>query len=193
MKSVCVFCGSASGSKIEYTEAAKMLGKILASNNLDLVYGGGNIGLMGVVADAVLHENGKVIGVITEKLKNIELAHPCVSEMIVVESMDERKKKMTELSDAFITMPGGFGTLDELFEVLSLNQLGIIQKPVAILNTKGFYDALLKHLDLCFEEKFLRDVHRNSIIVDEDPEKLIEKLMSHQPASLGKWLDEFKK
>jgi uncharacterized protein (TIGR00730 family) len=190
IKNICVFCGSSSGEGSLYKQQAVKLVILLAKNNIRLVYGGGNIGLMGVIADTMLVAGGEVIGVIPEHIKKIEVAHNSLTEMHVVKSMDERKTLMTKLSDAFIAMPGGYGTLDELFEVLSLNQLSIISKPCGILNVDGYFNHLLKYLDHGVEEKFIRQAHREMLIVEENEEVLLEKLREYKPVKLGKWWNE---
>ena len=190
IKNICVFCGSSSGRGSAYKQQAVKLGILLAKNNIRLIYGGGNIGLMGVIADTVLVAGGEVTGVIPEQIKKIEIAHNSLTEMHVVKSMDERKVLMTKLSDAFIAMPGGYGTLDELFEVLSLNQLSIISKPCGILNVEGYFNHLLKYLDHGVEEKFIRPAHREMLIVEENEEVLLEKLREYKPVKLGKWWNE---
>ena len=190
---IAVFCGSARGVHAAYAEAAASLGAAMARNGVELVYGGGHIGLMGVLADSVLVAGGHITGVITDLLKDKELAHPGAQEMRVVNTMDERKKLMVDLADAFIIMPGGFGTLDEMFEVLSLNQLGITSKPVGLLNVRNFFGPLLSQLDRCTEEGFLRPEHRNSLVVDENPEALLNKMLDTPSRNLGGWLEEFKR
>jgi uncharacterized protein (TIGR00730 family) len=190
IKNICVFCGSSSGEGSLYKQQAVKLVILLAKNNIRLVYGGGNIGLMGVIADTMLVAGGEVIGVIPEHIIKIEVAHNSLTEMHVVKSMDERKTLMTKLSDAFIAMPGGYGTLDELLELLSLNQLSIISKPCGILNVDGYFNHLLKYLDHGVEEKFIRQAHREMLIVEENEEVLLEKLREYKPVKLGKWWNE---
>ncbi|MEQ9071071.1 MAG: TIGR00730 family Rossman fold protein, partial [Gimesia chilikensis] len=163
INSICVFCGSKSGSDPQYHESAQELGRLLAERNITLVYGGGSVGLMGIIADAVLAAGGKVIGVIPRQLATRELLHPGVEEMHVVEDMHTRKAKMAEFSDAFIAMPGGFGTLEELFEVVSWVQLGIYLKPIGLLNTSGFYDPLLNLVEHCIDTEFIKPKYRNLI------------------------------
>lgn len=190
IKNICVFCGSSSGRGSVYQQQAVKLGVLLAKNKIRLIYGGGNIGLMGVIADTVLVAGGEVIGVIPEQLKKIEIAHKSLTQMHVVKGMDERKALMIKLSDAFITMPGGYGTLDELFEVLSLNQLSIISKPCGILNVNGYFNHLLACLVHGVEENFIRRAHREMLIIEENEEVLLEKLHEYKPVKLGKWWNE---
>jgi uncharacterized protein (TIGR00730 family) len=176
IKRISVFCGSRTGIAPVYEEAAKELGKVLALENIQLIYGGGGIGLMRTIADAVLQHGGTVTGVLPFFFDSPEIAHKNITEMIIVNSMSERKEKMAKLSDAFIALPGGYGTLDELFEVLVYSQLNIHNKAVGILNTKHFYDALLSFLDHMQEDDFLHNIHRNMLIVDTDPAELVRKI-----------------
>ncbi len=193
MNSICVFCGSNSGFDKIFKENALMLGKILAKKNISLVYGGGNIGLMGAMADACLEENGEVIGVITQKLIDVEVAHKGLTKMHIVETMSERKLLMEKLSDAFIIMPGGYGTLDELFEMLTLNQLNIIRKPIGLLNIKGYFNPLLLLIDNSVNEGFIKKEHKNLFIIDDNIETLINRLQEFEHIDTKKWLDSFKK
>ena len=187
MKRICVFCGSNAGARSEYAEAARALATILAERKLGIVYGGGNVGLMGVLADAALARGGEVIGVIPQKLVDKEVAHRGVTELLVVETMHERKALMNDLSDAFLALPGGFGTLDEFFEVLTWSQLGFHGKPCALLNVAGYYDGMLAMLDHAVTERFLRPAHRELIIADTDPLRLLQRLSAFVPAPKGKW------
>lgn len=188
INSICVFCGSKSGSDPQYHASAQELGRLLAERNITLVYGGGSVGLMGIIADAVLGAGGKVIGVIPRQLATRELLHPGVEEMHVVEDMHTRKAKMAECSDAFIAMPGGFGTLEELFEVVSWVQLGIYLKPIGLLNTSGFYDPLLNLVEHCIETEFIKPKYRDLIIADETPATLVDHLEKHQLPHIEKIL-----
>lgn len=174
---ICVFCGAASGGRADYLLAANTLGRLLAEHDITLVYGGGRAGLMGATADACLAGGGKVIGVITKLLEGRELAHTGITELFVVETMHERKMKMANLADAFIALPGGLGTLDELFEILAWAQLGIHSKPVALLNVAGYYDGLMQFLDHVNRERFLRLDHRTEIFCQADPAELLRTLM----------------
>jgi len=187
MKRICVFCGSNAGARSEYAEAARALATVLAERKLGIVYGGGNIGLMGVLADAALARGGEVIGVIPQKLVDKEVAHHGVTELRIVETMHERKALMNDLSDAFIALPGGFGTLDEFFEVLTWSQLGFHGKPCALLNVAGYYDGMLAMLDHAVTERFLRPAHRELVIADTDPLRLLQRLSAFVPAPKGKW------
>ena len=187
MKRICVFCGSNAGARSEYAEAARALATVLAERKLGIVYGGGNVGLMGVLADAALARGGEVIGVIPQKLVDKEVAHRGVTELRIVETMHERKALMNDLSDAFLALPGGFGTLDEFFEVLTWSQLGFHGKPCALLNVAGYYDGMLAMLDHAVTERFLRPAHRELVIADTDPLRLLQRLSAFIPAPKGKW------
>jgi len=189
LNSVCLFCGSSPGTLPAYGEAAALLGRTLAGRGLTLVYGGGRVGLMGIAADAALAAGGKVIGVIPEALATRELAHPGVTELRVVESMHERKALMSGLADSFLALPGGIGTLEEWFEVWTWSQLGFQLKPCGLLNVAGYYDHLLAFLDHMTEERFLTRAHRSMAIVDDQPERLLDRLASHQPSHSRKWID----
>lgn len=178
MKRVCVYCGSRSGSEDVFAESAKALGTALAERGLELVYGGGKVGLMGVVADAVLAAGGHVIGVIPEHLSTVELVHPNVPDMRVVKSMHERKALMIELSDSFIAMPGGFGTMEELFEVLCWRQLSLHASPIAILNAGGFYDDLVRFINRMVSDEFLCSSNAKSVIIDSKAGPLLDQLLS---------------
>jgi uncharacterized protein (TIGR00730 family) len=192
IKSLCLFCGAAKGANLEYTAAAKHFGATLAALQIRMVYGGGSVGLMGVAADACLANGGEVVGVIPRLLMEKEVGHNGVSQMHVVETMHERKALMTELSDGFIALPGGYGTLDELFESLTWLQLGYHGKPIGLLNVSGFYDGLITFLDHAHDEGFLREQHRNSLQVDADLVKLIDKLRVSEAPDTAKWLDRAK-
>jgi uncharacterized protein (TIGR00730 family) len=189
MKSICVFCGSNSGTVPPYAEAARSLGRDLAQRNVRLVYGGGNVGLMGILADAVLSEGGEVIGVIPQALVAKELAHPGLTQLHVVGSMHERKALMGELSDAFLALPGGFGTLEEFCEVLTWAQLGLHLKPCGLLNVKGYYDLLLEFFGRAVREGFLHAKHRELVLVGETPEEVIGLLAAYRPRQTEKWID----
>jgi uncharacterized protein (TIGR00730 family) len=180
-RSVCVFCGSSLGVRTEYRRSAEDFGRLLAQNQLTLVYGGGRIGLMGAMADACLDAGGQVIGVIPKILYRKEIAHEGLSELRVVETMSERKNVMGELSDAFVALPGGIGTLDELFEVWTWTQLGLQNKISAVLNVSGYFDPLIRFVDLAVEEGFLRPAHREALLVDTDPIALIARILAAEP------------
>ena len=173
---VCVFCGSATGNQLIYSEAAHELGTLLGSHGHTLVYGGGNIGLMGIVAESVMQAGGKAIGVIPDFLVKREVAHRQLTELIIVDSMHERKKKMADVSNAFIAMAGGWGTLDELAEILTWSQLGLITQPIGILNTKNFFTPLLQSMITMVDEGFLKQESFNMVLVEETPKKLLTAL-----------------
>ncbi len=181
IKRICVFCGSNTGARSVYTNAAQQLGKVIVSQGMGLVYGGGSIGLMGVIADAVLREKGNVIGVIPHALSAKEFAHPGLTELRMVSSMHERKAMMAKLSDAFIAMPGGFGTFDELFEILTWAQLGLHTKPIGLLNVEGYFDLLLMFINHVLEERFIQAKHRQMIITSHDPEELLSEIIRRRP------------
>jgi uncharacterized protein (TIGR00730 family) len=189
LQSLCVYCGSSPGARPEFTQAAQELGEELAIRGIRLIYGGGNVGLMGRIADAALARGGAVIGVIPHHLADLELAHTGATEMHRVNSMHERKAMMAELSDGFIAMPGGIGTLEELFEVMTWLQLGLHPKPVGLLNVAGFYDGLLWFLDHLVDERFLRPEHRAMLISDDDVNSLLHRMETFEGAGIGKWLD----
>jgi uncharacterized protein (TIGR00730 family) len=188
MNRLCVFCGSSPGRDPAYLAAAAELGTFLASRRIGLVYGGAAIGLMGAVADAARAEGGEVIGVIPRALVELEVAHNSLADLRVVASMHERKALMSELSDGFIALPGGIGTLEELFEVWTWGQLGSHSKPCALLNVAGFYDRLLTFLDFIAAESFLRPVHRNKLHVADSPDKLLDKQQGYRAPPATKWI-----
>jgi uncharacterized protein (TIGR00730 family) len=189
LHAVCVFTGSSIGRRDEYKAAAVALGRDLAARGLTLVYGGGNVGLMGIIADAVLASGGDVIGVIPESLKRREVAHETLTTLHVVDTMHERKAKMAELSDGFIAMPGGLGTLEELFEVLTWAQLGIHDKPCGLLNVDGYYDGLIAFVDKQVEERFVMQAHRDMIYVEADPASLLGRFSAHRSTVVAKSFD----
>ena len=190
MKSICVYCGSNFGDRDSYLEAAQSLAAEMAVQGITLVYGGGNVGLMGAVADAALAAGGKVIGVMPQALVDKEIAHTGLSGLRVVESMHERKSLMAELADAFIALPGGLGTLEEFCEVATWTQLGFHQKACGLLNIEGFYDGLLAFLNHATAEKFIRSEHRAIVLSGKDPMELIEKLAQFEAPIVPKWLDK---
>lgn len=192
IQSLCVFCGSSLGRQQLYTDAAIDLAKYLLAKEIVLVYGGANVGLMGVLADTMLAGGGKVIGVMPKSLVEREVAHAGLTEMYIVDGMQERKARMADLSDAFVALPGAFGTLDELFEVLTWNQLGIINKPIGLLNIDGFFDPLLKMLDHAVAEKFLRPEHRNMLLTGDDFALLMDGLENYRPVTAEKWIERLK-
>jgi len=188
MKRVCVFCGSSPGHGETYRSMAVKLGHALAERGLGLVYGGGRVGLMGTIADAVLERGGEVIGVIPEDLVKKEVAHKGLSDLRVVGSMHERKALMARLSDGFIAMPGGFGTLDEFCEILTWAQLGLHRKPCGVLDVGGYFDLFLKFVDHSVAQGFVRAEHRDLILVERAPEALLDAFESYKPVNLDKWL-----
>jgi len=190
MKRICVFCGANKGNKPEYADAAIGLAEELVSRNIEIVYGGGRIGLMGVLAERAIELGGRVIGVIPESLATKEVAHDSISELIVVGSMHERKAKMAELSDGFISLPGGIGTIEETFEMLTWSQLGFHNKPCGIINVLGFYDKLIEFLNHTSEEKFFMDIYRRMLIVETDPAVLLEKFEQYKPPQVKHWIAE---
>lgn len=189
MNTICVYCGSSVGARDEYARAAAEVGRLLAERGQRIVYGAGNIGLMGVLADAALQAGGEVIGVIPHALVARELAHNGVSELRIVDSMHERKALMADLSDGFLALPGGFGTFEELCEMLTWLQLGIHQKPCGLLNTLGYYDHLIAMFDRAVGDRFLRPQHRALLIVDDEPASLLDRLQTTSPPDVHKWLD----
>jgi hypothetical protein len=189
MKRLCVFCGSSAGNKPAYADSAWQLGEAMARRGLGLVFGGGHIGLMGVLADAVLQGGGEAIGVIPQALVNRELAHGRVTALRVVDTMHQRKALMADLADGFAALPGGFGTGDELFEILTWAQLGLHGKPIGVLNVAGYFDPLLTWLDYMVAEQFVRPEHRRLLLEDADPEKLLERLLAWRPVEgIAKWI-----
>ncbi|MGQ4584194.1 TIGR00730 family Rossman fold protein [Lysobacter sp. F60174L2] len=190
MKAVCVYCGSNTGSRPVYVERAAELGARLARDGIAVVFGGGNVGLMGVVADAALAAGGEVIGVIPEQLVNWEVAHTGLTRLEVVANMHERKARMFDLSDGFIALPGGFGTLDEMFEMLTWRQLGIGDRPCAFLDVDGFYEPLVAMMDRMVDERFLHADQRRDLWHGDDIGAMLGWMKSYQPAHADKWLDE---
>jgi uncharacterized protein (TIGR00730 family) len=189
MERICVFCGSTKGNDPIYEETASILANEMVKNNLTLVYGGGSIGIMGILADKILSMNGKVIGVIPKFLYDLEVGHDDVTELIIVESMHGRKQKMAEISDGFLALPGGFGTLEEMSEILTWIQLKLIQKPIGILNIKGFFNNFLSLLDNMVNEGFLKQNNRNILLDSDNPLEIIEKLKSAPAFKDNKWIN----
>ncbi|SNR14692.1 LOG family protein [Tenacibaculum jejuense] len=179
MNRITVFCASSFGTDKDFESSAKQLGKKLAQENIELVYGGANVGLMGAVADAVLEHEGKVIGVLPNFLKSKEIAHEGLTQLILVDSMHERKAKMNDLCDGIIALPGGFGTLEELFEVLTWRQLGLHKKPIGILNINGFYDSLISFLDHMTEKGVLKKENRELVLISDTVEELLDKMFNY--------------
>lgn len=189
MKSICVFCGSSSGKGVNHLTAAQKLGKIIAEENITLVYGGGNVGIMGELANTVLQYNGKVIGVIPEDLVAREAALKEVTELRIVKSMHERKAMMSELSEGFIAMSGGIGTLEEFFEAWTWAQLGIHNKPIGILNVDGYYDRLIDFINNSVEQEFVNRNNLDMIVIDKDAKNLIGKMKDFKPVKVRKWME----
>ena len=188
VKRICVYCGSSGRVDEAYRAAATRLGVVLAQAGIELVYGGGNVGLMGVLANACLNEGGRVIGVIPQALADRELAHTGLTELRIVSSMHERKALMADLSDAFVSLPGGYGTWEEFFEVVTWSQLGIQRKACGVLNVDGYYDPLLAMADKALSEGFIRPVHRDSLLSDADPERLLDRLGNYAAPAAEKWI-----
>lgn len=178
---LCVYCGAANGARPAYERAARELGRVMATRGIGLVYGGGRAGLMGTVADSVLHNGGTVTGVITQQLMDKELGHTGIQELRVVDSMHQRKKAMADIARGFVALPGGVGTLDELFEIVAWAQLGIHDHPVGLLNVEGFYDDLVRWLSRARDDAFLRIDPERAIIVDDDPSRLLDRMAAAAP------------
>lgn len=187
MKRIAVYCGSSSGSDEVFKAKALTLGKALAKNNIELVYGGAKVGLMGAVADGTLNNEGQVIGVLPHFLAEKELEHKSLTEIYLVDTMHERKSKMAELADGFIALPGGFGTMEELFEVLTWAQLSLHKKPVALLNVNGYYDALLQFIKVMNRDGFLKEEYLDLLIVSSDIDDLLMQMKSYVPLKNEKW------
>jgi uncharacterized protein (TIGR00730 family) len=188
ISTISIYCGSSLGKNKIYKDMAILLGEALHRRGISLVYGGGNVGLMGVIANTVLRLGGKVTGVLPHFLNKKEVGNLDVDELILVDSMHERKQKISEISDAFIAMPGGFGTLEEISEMLTWTQLGLSKKPIGFFNANGFYDLLLNQFDKMVEEGFLKQENRRMFVDDHDPESLLDKLFEHEPIPTPKWL-----
>ncbi len=189
MKRVCVFTGSSPGARPEYADAARQFGAELAARGYELVYGGGRVGLMGVIADSVLASGGRAIGVIPENLVAKEIGHAGLTELHIVKSMHERKALMADLSDAFVAMPGGIGTLEEFFEVLTWAQLGLHAKPCGLLQVAGYFDALLRLLDHAMQERFVKAEHMSMLIASPSPTELLDRLAAYRAPLVDKWID----
>ena len=189
---VCVFCGSSMGNDPRYKEAAAQLGEVLAQNDCTLYYGGANVGLMKIIADKMLERGKRVVGIIPKLITDMEIAHEGVTEMIEVDSMSERKLMLINESDAFIAMPGGFGTLDELFEITVQNQLRISDKPVALYNTLNYYDSMIQFIDHAVSQGFIRKEHRDNIIISDNPETLFKELSRHKSIEIDQWIQDIK-
>ncbi|MDQ0065871.1 LOG family protein [Chryseobacterium lathyri] len=192
MKSITVFCGSSFGSDDIFKEQAFLLGQTLAKQDIQLIYGGADVGLMGAVADGALHENGKVIGILPHFLQSKEIAHKNLSELILVETMHERKTKMNDLCDGVIVLPGGYGTLEEFFEMITWAQLGLHKKPIGILNIDGFYDDLISLVQNMVDKDFLKQINRDMLLISENIDELLDKMRNYQAPTVGKWISKEK-
>ncbi|MFZ4863443.1 TIGR00730 family Rossman fold protein [Sphingobacterium sp. Mn56C] len=190
LKSIAVFCASSEGNDRVYVTAAKQVGAFFAQNNIRLIYGGGNVGLMGAVADAVMENQGTVIGVIPYFLSDKEVGHTGITELINVDSMHQRKQKMSDLAEGFIALPGGFGTLEELFEIITWAQLGLHNKPVGILNTNGFYTTLIAFIDQMVESGLLKKENRAMLLVADTLDELLSMMESYIPVYVPKWIEK---
>jgi uncharacterized protein (TIGR00730 family) len=189
MKSVCIYLGSSPGARPEYESVVRQLATTIANRGMTLVYGGGNVGLMGVAANAALEAGGKVIGVIPTDIADKEVGHHGLTELQVVDSMHERKMRMARLADGIIALPGGLGTLEELFEMLTWSQLGFHSMPIGLVNVAGYFDLLLAFLDNMVEERFVKDIHRDLLLTDSDPDSLLDRMIAYQAPVVDKWLD----
>ncbi len=188
LKNITVFCGANSGANPEFATTAHKVGSILAGRNTGIIYGGAKIGIMGAVADGALAHGGRVTGILPHFLSAREIAHDGLSELIVVDSMHERKLKMYDMSDGFLVLPGGFGTMDELFETLTWAQLGLHQKPIGILNTRHYYDDLIALVERMASEMILKDIYRSMMIVSDDIEELLDKMEHYKAPQVEKWM-----
>jgi len=188
MQRICVYCGSSLGRRSDYATSAKALGLEFVKRGITLIYGGASVGIMGLIADTMLNEGGEVVGVIPQSLAEMEVAHQGLSELKIVSNMHERKAMMADLSDGFIALPGGMGTLEELFETLTWSQLQFHNKPCGLLNVEGYYDQLLSFLDHTVDEQYLKPQHRELLLASDNANDLLEKLSSYQPAKGGKWI-----
>ncbi len=190
MKRLCVYCGSRPGRRSDYAIAARQLARAMVNKKIDLVYGGASVGIMGKIADAVLEEGGKVIGIIPKGLFIKEIAHTGITELIEVGSMHERKSLMAELSDGFIALPGGYGTIEEIFEIITWSQLGMHNKPCGLLNVNNYYDNMISFLDNAVSEQFINKTNRSILLLDESPDALLEKFEVYNAPETEKWIDK---
>jgi uncharacterized protein (TIGR00730 family) len=188
MNRIAVYCGSSSGKNEIYGQMAAATGSFLAGQGIEVIYGGGKVGLMGVLADAALHAGGRVTGIIPRFLQTGEVAHQQLTELITVENMHQRKALIHEMSDGFMALPGGYGTLEEFFEMLTWGQLGLHLKPVGLLNIDGFFDHILSSLDHMVEEGFLHEINRRMVLCDHRPEVLLEQMLAYKAPAVPKWL-----
>ena len=189
MKAVCLYLGSSPGARPEYEWVVRQLATVIANRGMTLVYGGGNVGLMGIAANAALEVGGRVIGVIPADIADKEVGHQGLTELQVVDSMHERKMRMARLADGIIALPGGLGTLEELFEMLTWSQLGFHRMPIGLVNVAGYFDLLLAFLDHMVEERFVKQAHRDLLLTDSDPETLLDRMIAYEPPVVDKWLD----
>jgi uncharacterized protein (TIGR00730 family) len=189
MKKLCVYCGSSSGRHPDYVKVARQLARAMVNKNIDLVYGGASVGIMGEIANAVLEEGGDVIGVIPKGLFAKEVAHTGITELREVGSMHERKALMADLSDGFIALPGGLGTIEEIFEIITWSQLGMHRKPCGLLNVNHYYDKLIGFLDHAVSEQFIKATHRSTILIDKCSDRLLEKFEAYKAPETAKWID----
>lgn len=192
LKNICVYLGSNAGRTPVYVEQARGLGRELAQRGIGLVYGGSNVGLMGALADAALEAGGRVVGILPERLKAKEVAHLGLTELHIVATMHERKRMMSEMSDGFIALPGGAGTLEEIFETWTWAQLGFHAKPCGLLNIAGYYDKLAAFLDHAAQERFMREEHRAMLMIESSPAALLDRYAAYQPPTVSKWITEGK-
>lgn len=192
MKKICIFCGSSMGYLPIYRAKAIELGQVMAEKQCELLYGGGSVGLMKVIADVMMEHHCKVTGTITQHLMDLEVGYDDIDELIVVESMAERKKILEDMADGFIVMPGGLGTMDEFFEAFVLSQLRVFDKPVALYNVNGFYDDILRFIHHATEEGFIRKEHSQNLIVSDDPRELLQMMEQFKPTDVKKWVEEIK-
>lgn len=192
MKKICIFCGSSMGFDPIYKEKAAELGHVLADHGCELLFGGGSVGLMKVIADVMMERGCKVTGTITKHLLDMHVGHDGIDELIVVESMAERKKILEDMADGFIALPGGIGTMDEFFEAYVLSQLRVFDKPVALFNVNGYYDDIVRFLDRATRDGFIHSEHANNIIVSDDPKTLLQGIENFKPVELKKWVSEIK-
>lgn len=190
MHTICIFCGSNAGGSAAYADAARRLVRAIAAQGMRIVFGGGNVGLMGVVAEAAVEAGVSIVGVTPRRLLEREMVHTGLSELHVLDSMHERKVLMTKLADAFVVLPGGMGTLDELFEVATLNQLGVHEKACGMLNVAGFFDHLRAYLDHAVDQRFINAAHRDMLLVDDDPERLLQRMKAWKMPQVSKWMDK---
>ena len=189
MKSISIFCGAHEGNNPKYAQSAKIVSETIAKKGINVVFGGGNVGLMKIISDTALDNGVEVLGISLKSLHALELANPRLSEIVVTETLLDRKDEFMSRSDAFVVLPGGVGSLDELAEIMASNQLGIINKPVGILNTEGYYDHLLKWFDKAVEEGFISSANHKELLVSEDPQELVELIVNHKRPSDDNWTE----